>query len=108
MPTPFRYDDAKTLFGGDGTTQQRLLNKFFQVQAARTGTYVDRERRFLLAQGVRAGGSRYDMWREYLGSTHPFTDGVPASLSSPAAQAFAGVFDPAVERIVAGASAIKA
>ncbi len=108
MPTPFRYDDTKVLFGGDGTTQQRMLNKFFQVQKARTGTYVDRERQFLLAQGVRAGGTRYDMWREYLGNTHPFTDGVPATLTSPAAQAFAGTFDPAVERMSVGASAFKA
>jgi hypothetical protein len=81
MPTPFRYDKTLKLYGGTRgqSIQQMMLDKFYQVQGGRSGSYADRERGFLVAQGAPARDSRYDMWKRYLSSARPFTDGVPAA-----------------------------
>jgi hypothetical protein len=39
---------------------------------------------YLTVEGAKAGGSRYDMWRQHLSNVKPFTDGVRLTGSMPA------------------------
>ena len=89
MPTPMHYDKAVALCGrplNEGSPvsiRQMLFKRFGVIQKARSGSYSDRERAYLVAEGSKAGGSRYDMWRQHLSSVRPFTDGVRLTVSMP-------------------------
>jgi len=89
MPTPMHYDKAVALCGrplNEGSPvsiRQMLFVRFGRVQRARSGSYADRERMYLTVEGAKAGGSRYDMWRQHLSSVRPFTDGVRLTGSMP-------------------------
>jgi hypothetical protein len=84
------YDDAVRLCGrplNEGSPvsiRQMLLDRFRGIQGARAGSFADRERAYLVAQGGKAGDSRANLWATHLGNTRPFTDGVKATSSLPA------------------------
>lgn len=116
MPTPMKYDDAVRLCGTPQNVgspvgiRERLLGRFGVIQGARSGSYVDRERVYLVGEGSRAGG-RADMWATHLGNGRPFTDGVKATTSMPAVVA-QGWVNPQVDlyvlKVEGGCSAVKA
>lgn len=90
MPAPMKYDDAVRLCGrpeNEGnpvSIRQMLLSRFVGIQGARAGSFADRERAYLVAEGSRSGGSRYDLWADHLSLSRPFTDGMALTSSLPA------------------------
>ena len=91
MPAPMKHDDAVRLCGrpvNEGTAigvRQMLVGRFGRIQKARVGTWVDRERAYLVAEGSKAGGGRADLWRVHLNKgRRPFTDAVRLTSSLPA------------------------
>ena len=91
MPVPMNHDAAVRLCGrpvNEGTAigvRQMLVGRFGRIQKARVGTWVDRERAYLVAEGSKAGDGRADLWRVHLNKgRRPFTDAVRLTSSLPA------------------------
>lgn len=87
MPAPMKYDRAIVLLGGTRgqSIGDMMRKKFAQAQNGRFGSLADRERGYLMDEGGKAGASRQDLWKKYLGitaaNTRPWTDGFRVATS---------------------------